>query len=232
VPVTEHPTAEESRARRRRLFLLLGPIALATAAAGLGTALAPKLLDEHPLLLLALNPVPRHMVLASGKLGILPFVSVAVARHFFADPFYFMIGRFYGKDAVRWVERRSGGASRVLHYAERAFDKARYLVLFVWPEGLVCVLAGASGMRVSCFIAVDVAGTLTLVLLARLFGAALSEPLEAAREFIAANVVVLTIISALVALASVVLQRRRARAAARQQARDADFSPNDPPPAA
>ena len=199
--------------------MLLGPIALATAASAVGAALAPKLLVVNPLALIALNAVPRHLVLASGKLELLPFFAVAVARLFFPDPFYFLVGRLYGADAVRWVEERSGGAGRFVRFAERAFAKARYAVLFVAPAGLICVLAGASRMRPSVFVAVNLAGTVTGVTIARLFGEALAAPLEAVRDFIQANVLLLTAISVVLVGLSVVLRRRRARQSARENAR-------------
>jgi membrane protein DedA with SNARE-associated domain len=219
---SEHPTRRESRARRRQLFVLLVPIAATTIASAVGAALAPKLLVDHPLALLALNPVPRHLVLVSGSVDALPFTAVAAARLFFPDPFYFLVGRLYGSDAVRWVENRSGGAGRFVRFAERAFEKARYAVLFVAPAGLICVLAGASRMRTGPFVAVNLAGTLTGVTLARLFGEALAVPLEAVRDFIQANVLVLTAISVVLVASSVVLRRRQARRAARQSARDLD----------
>jgi hypothetical protein len=53
------------------LLLALGGL---TALTTIGIALSPVLLVHHPMVLLALSPVDRHMLLASSVVGVVPFV--------------------------------------------------------------------------------------------------------------------------------------------------------------
>lgn len=195
--------------RRRRLLLLLAPVVVLFSAGLIGTAFAPALLVREPMLLIAMSPLFRHLVLASGSVELLPFVAIAVARLFVTDPFLYVIGREYGPEAVEWVEARSGGARRIVRAVKRAFARAGLLVLFVSPGPLVCLLAGAARMPILPFVAVNLLGTAAAVLLIRSFGVAFATKLTLVREFVAANIVVLTVISVALVFASVVVKRRR-----------------------
>jgi membrane protein DedA with SNARE-associated domain len=201
---------------------LLLPIVVATAMTLTGTALAPALLTDHPLVLMSLNPAPRHLVLATNSVDWIPFFVVALARLFFPDPFYYLLGRAFGADAIAWIERRSGTSGKWVRWLERLFARAGIVLLFVAPAGLMCVLAGASRMRPALFVTVNLLGTLTGLLLVRLFGAALAEQIEVVRQFVQANVVALTLFSVVAVLVSSWVRRRRARRIAAANARDSE----------
>jgi membrane protein DedA with SNARE-associated domain len=220
-PPTPPPPAPPAP-RRRSLALLLVPIIGTTLMTLTGTALAPALLAEHPLLLVSLNPAPRHLVLATNSVDALPFFSVALARLFFPDPFYYLLGRAFGADAIEWIERRSGASGKFLRSIEKLFARAGVVLLFIAPAGLMCVLAGAARMRPGLFVAVNLLGTLTGLLLVRAFGAALADPIEAVRQFVQANVIALTLASVLVVMVSSYLRRRRARRLGATSARARD----------
>lgn len=205
------PSPAESKRRRRRLGLALGPIALTSIMTLTGTALSPTLLVKAPLALVALNPVMRHLVLVSPSVPTEWFYGIALIRLFLPDPFYYLIGRWYGSDAVAWIERRAGGAGKMVRLLEKAFARAGYVVLFVAPMGLICVLAGAAKIRPAWFVIIDVAGTLTAITLVRLFGEAFATPLSQVRDFVAANVLVLTVLSVTLALGTTLLRRWRNR---------------------
>ena len=205
------PTAEESRRRRILLVALLAPIFLAAGATITGAALAPKLLADAPLLLIALNPVSRHLILASTATDFLPFVLVAMGRLFFPDPFYFAIGRLWGQDAIRWVERRMGGAGRWVRTVERLFARAGWLVLILAPVGFICVLAGASRMSTRLFVTLNLAATISWVLIVRQLGDVLEGPINLVRDFVADNVVALTIVSVVLVAVQLAARGRRER---------------------
>jgi membrane protein DedA with SNARE-associated domain len=202
-------TAKRHGHDRRHLFLLLAPVIVLFAAGVIGTAFAPVLLARAPLLLIAMSPLFRHLVLASSSIDPVPFVAVAIVRLFAADPFLYVIGREYGPEAVDWVKSRSRAAGRVMRFAERAFARAGVLVLFVSPGPLVCLLAGVERMPLTTFVAVNLLGTATAVLLIRSFGITFAAKLELVRQFIAANIVGLTIVSVLLVLARIAAKRRR-----------------------
>ncbi len=218
------PSARESRRRRYVLTALLVPIGLTAAATFTGTALAPRLLVDAPLLLVALNPVSRHLILASTATDWVPFVLVAVGRLFFPDPFYFAIGRLWGQDAIGWIERRLGGAGRWVRTVERVFSRAGWLVLMLAPVGLICVLAGASKMSTRLFVTLNLAATLTWALVVRQLGDVLERPINVVRDFIADNVVALTIASVVLVAAQLYARSRRERRGRKAQFRDEDLS--------
>ncbi len=202
--------ADPSHARRK-LTALLAPIGVLTVAGFAGTAFAPALLVHAPLALIALNPVYANLILASNSIAAVPFFAVAVLRLFASDPFFFLIGREYGDAAIEWVERRSPLAGRIARRVEQLFERAGPLVLFVVPGGLVCVLAGASHMKARTFVAINLAGTLSVVALVRAFGHALADPIEAVRAFVQANILLLTGVSFVLVALSTAIRRRRAR---------------------
>ncbi len=204
-------SAESSRRQhdRRRLFLLLAPVVALFAAGIVGTAFAPVLLAHAPLVLIAMSPVLRHLVLASSSIDALPFVAVAMARLFAADPFLYLIGREYGPQAVDWVKSQSPTAGRMMRFAERAFARAGVMMLFVSPGPLVCLLAGVERMPPTTFVTVNLLGTAAAVLLIRSFGIAFAARLALVNQFIAANIVGLTVISIALVLARIATKRRR-----------------------
>jgi membrane protein DedA with SNARE-associated domain len=196
--------------RRLGLALVLTPLALFFGAAMIGTALAPKLLVEKPLLLVALNPVLRHLVLAANDIPPIPFYVVALLRLLGPDPFHYLLGRLYGDAALAWVERRSPRAGRFVRWVEGLFERWGLLVLLVAPEGVVCLLAGAAGVHPITFVAVDVLGTLGMLALVRLFGSAFAVPIEIVVNLIQANAILLTGVS-IAAVAFEAWRRRRRR---------------------
>lgn len=190
---------------------LLAPVVGFAMATFVGAAFVPVLLVHSPLGLIALNPAYPHLVLVSNRLETLPFFAVAALRLFAADPFYFLIGREYGESAVEWIERRSGFAGRMTRGIERLFARAGPAVLFLIPGGVVCVLAGASRMRVRTFLVTNLAGTTTALTLIRVFGHAFADPIELLRDFVQANLLVLTVLSVILVATSTIVRRRRAR---------------------
>lgn len=171
-----------------RLALLLTVIAATTVATTLGTALSPKLVGDAPLVLIALNPNWRHLVLAVPVTDVAPFLVVTMSRMFMADPFFYFLGRWYGNDAIVWVERHAGRTGRVLRWVERKFRKSGRVILFFAPGGFICMLAGASGMSRRVFFLIDIAGTVAGALFWRFTGDVFSSPIETVRGFIAEHV--------------------------------------------
>ena len=198
--------------KRSRLLVLALPLVAVFSTAALGNALAPSLLDRHPLGLLALNATTRHLVLTSTTVAVVPWVLVGLARRLLEDPFLYLMGRWYGDDAVAWVDRHLGGG-RLLRLAERRFATFGWPLVALFPGGAVCVLAGASGMGVVPFLALNVLGTLATLLLLRRFGEALSDPVDAVVDFSGRNALVLTVVTTLLTALWLVHQRRRSRRA-------------------
>lgn len=204
------PAAGEAQPPRRAARWLIIPLVVIFATAALGNAVFPALVNDHPLLLLALNATTRHLIATSNSVDVVPYVAVALGRRLIEDPFLYFLGRRYGDGAVEWMGRRLGGG-RVLQAARRRFTLWGTPLVFFFPGGVVCVLAGASGMPAWLFLALNVSGTLVTILLLRSAGERIEGPLTYALDFVGDNVVTLTLLS--VAVTTVVVARRRRRAA-------------------
>lgn len=114
--------------------LAFATTAAATIAALLAHALAPLLVRDAPLLLLALYPSNAHLLLISAKVGLVPLVAVAMARRIAADTAAFLLGRWYGERAVRWIARRAGRRHDLVAGLERAFPRLAQPLVFLFAS--------------------------------------------------------------------------------------------------
>ncbi len=104
--------------------------------------------------------------------GLVAYVVVGSLRRLCTDPLFFLLGRDYGQDAVRWIERKGGGT--VVRATERLFRRAAYPMLVIFPGAVVCTLAGETGIPTTVFLVVVAVRTVVAVVvirwLANLFG--------------------------------------------------------------
>jgi len=142
------------------------------------------LLTEHPLVFIGLSSSNRNLALASADLSAWSFYVVAFLRLLAPDPLFFLLGRWYGDSATRWMERKSPSYGQLLRQLEKWFEKARYLVVVIAPNNPVCLFAGASTMTWGAFMAANVIGTIGRLVLVRLFSSAFDNPLGIVRDFI------------------------------------------------
>jgi membrane protein DedA with SNARE-associated domain len=155
---------EERRARRKRLTILLIPI-VAFGVAGFVVNLAsPALINSHPLVVIFFNPINRYLLAAANKVNIVEFFAVAFFRLLLTDPLFFLLGRWYGDGALDWIESKTGNSGMV-PWVKKWFGRAGPLFVFLAPNGNICLLAGASGMRVPVFVGLNVTGTLLRLIL-------------------------------------------------------------------
>lgn len=204
----------EPRQPSRRVLVALVSLVVAFWAVGIAsTAASSWLLANHPLLLVALEPRNRNLLLATPLVhDAVPFVVLATFRRVASDPVYFALGHLYGDRAVRWVERQAGGSERsgrAVRWVERTFRRASWPLVFLAPGILVCVLAGATGMRTRAFLAVNIVGTVLTVIALRLFAQQLEPVIEPIVDWNERNQTTITVV--LVALVAGWLwwQRRR-----------------------
>ncbi|MDQ4068050.1 MAG: hypothetical protein M3203_00995 [Actinomycetota bacterium] len=190
---------------RRTLILLVAPIIVITSMGVIATAFTPALAARHPLLLITLDARNRFLVLAR-EVDIVPFVVVALLRRTFSDPLFYLLGRFYGEGAVRWLEKKAG-AGQLVTIAEKFFAKAAYPMVFAFPGAIVCALAGQTGMSPVGFMVTNIAGTLTAILLVRWFSDAVSSPVESILDFFDRNIVVTTTVTVVLVVLSLILNR-------------------------
>jgi membrane protein DedA with SNARE-associated domain len=75
------------------------------------------------------------------------------------------------------------GATAFL-WMEKAFHKARFPMVVVAPNNVICLLAGATQMPPALFIGLNALGTVGRLYLIRLFGKAFSAPIDGVRHFL------------------------------------------------
>jgi len=162
----------------------VGPLIVLVIAANVGDALVARLIPEHPLVLIALNARNRNLALATNYLDPVSYYVVGATRLFVSDPLFFLLGYLYGDAAVRWMERRSPSYGGMARSAERFFGKAAYPLVFLAPNNFICLFAGAAGMRIGVFAALNVSGTMARLYVIRWLGDVYSEPIEDVIHFI------------------------------------------------
>ncbi|MGQ0616041.1 MAG: DedA family protein [Acidimicrobiia bacterium] len=180
--------SEQGEARaappRWALPLLVGLIVAFWSLGAVANGLAPRLLRDHPLLLVALEPRNRFLLLAAGKVDPVPFVAFATFRRIASDPVYFAVGYLYGDAATRWVRGRAGPrGARAIGRLEAVFPRFSRPLVFLFPGLLVCLLAGVTRMRPRTFLVWNLAGTVAAVLALRAFASVLEPWLDPVVEF-------------------------------------------------
>jgi membrane protein DedA with SNARE-associated domain len=200
----------EQRDGGRRLALVGVPIVVLSIAGILAAALTPLLVRDAPLLLLVLESRNRYLLLVAAKVDVVPFVVVGVLRRFASDPFFYLLGRWYGDRAVRWVERRMGGG-QVVTEIERLFARVAIPLVALLPGALTCTLAGSTGMPPRRFVAWNLAGTVVVVVALRLLADAAAGPLAAIVAFNDRNTGWLTAVFVVATVLWLLVERRRGR---------------------
>lgn len=197
--------------RKRRLTIYLLGMSGWAVVATVGVALTPTLIGTKPVVLLALSPSWAHLVTIAPVVDPVVFFVVTTLRLLGADPFWYFLGRDFGADAVNWAEQRVGPAARLYRFLERLFARASWLIVFLAPYGFICLLAGAARMPLGRFFALNLAGTLSLLAVVRLFGQRLEEPIKRLIAWIDSNSLVLTIAIVLLLVVAAVARRRGSR---------------------
>ena len=180
---------------RRTLVLLVAPIIVLVSIGTIANAVHPTLVKNHPLLLVALEPRNRWIILVADKVSFWPLLVFGTIRRLASDPLFFLLGHLYGDGAVRWAEKKFDANTGTVQKIERVFQKAGPLLVFFFPGALVCVLAGATGMSPVLFFVLNIVGTITTVTLLYHFASVVEGPVDAINGFYGDNFKWLTVVS-------------------------------------
>lgn len=192
---------------RHAVFALIAFVALSNA---IGTALSPYLVVEHPLLLVAISPEGRHVVLAAPSVPAALLVVVGALRRLLGIVAGFGLGMLYGEAAVRWAEQRAPRFSRFILFLERMFERFGLYLLFVVPLPSIAVLAGAARTRWLWVVLAGGAGQLVWMALTVQFGEAVAGWTRPILAFLSRHVVESTLVAAaLVGLQQLVAYQKR-----------------------
>lgn len=176
--------ATAKKPNRLRLRILLGLIVVLTVSNFVGDILAAGLVVTHPLWLIALNTRKRWILAVVPHTDLIPFLLVAITRQLLSDPLYYAIGRWYGDAGARWLERKMGEGGSMIRWLESGFAKAAWPMVIVFPNPIICMLAGASGMPVWLFALLNLGGTIATIAIFRYFGDIFGGPIEAVTGFL------------------------------------------------
>lgn len=182
--VAPRPKDERQPPGVHTLKLLAVPIVGLIILSNVGDALAPKLVDTHPLQLLAMNARNRNLILVTNYLDPVSYYVVGTLRLLLADPLFFLVGYWYGDTALAWMEQRTKSFGSTLRQMERWFGKAGYPLVFLAPNQYFCLFAGAAGMSVTGFFIANITGTLTRLYLIRRLGERFEAPIDDVLGFI------------------------------------------------
>ena len=175
-----HLSAEDRRVIRICLALL-GVMATGSLV---GVAFSLYLVEEAPLLLVALSPLGRHVVLAVPNADPLALLAVGVTRRlcFFTACFY--LGRALGPVGLVWLESKAQRAARWVRLLERLFQRygAAMVLLFCGPT--IATLAGIARMRAPLFAVLATLSLFFRIVILISFGEILQAPIERFLEWI------------------------------------------------
>jgi membrane protein DedA with SNARE-associated domain len=201
-------TTRGTRDRRTLTFLVI-PIVGFMVLSAVGDALAPTLVDTHPLLLLSMNARNRTLLLVTNQLDAWSYYTVGTLRLLASDPLFFLVGYWYGDMALSWMERRTKTLGQTLRQWESWFSKAAYPIVFFAPNQYICLFAGAAGMSVAGFFVVNIAGTIARLYLIRRLGEAFDAPIDDVLGFIGDNRIPLLVASVVLAVVFLGLELRK-----------------------
>jgi membrane protein DedA with SNARE-associated domain len=203
-------TEEERRARRRKLTLLLIPIVSFSVAGTIVNLASPALINDHPLVVIFFNPINRYLILASNRVDTWEFFAVGFFRLVLTDPLYFMLGHWFGDGALDWIESKTGNTGTV-PFIKKWFGRAGPVIVFLAPNAYVCLLAGASRMKIRTFIALNVTGTLARLVLIKVTGNFFEPVLEPILNFIKRYQWQLVVISIVIFALQSVMNRKQGK---------------------
>jgi membrane protein DedA with SNARE-associated domain len=173
-PDTTSLGPEERRLARRSLSAL-GSLSVGSAV---GLASSAYLVNHYPLLLIALSPIGRHLILVVPRVDPVAFILVGGLRRFAFYLACFHLGRALGPPGVVWLEERAARFARFVRWIESWFRKAPRLVVLFFAGPTVSALAGMSGMPLGTYLGLASLSLLARLLLILAFGELLREPIE------------------------------------------------------
>ncbi len=143
-----------------------------------GVASSLYLVNHYPLLLIALSPLGRHLVLVAPIVDPFAFVAVAVLRRMAFYLASYQLGRSMGPAGVYWLEQRAARFARFVRWLEALFQRWSRTVTFAMTGPTISALAGMSGMGLGLFVSLAGLGLALRVLAILLFAETLREPIE------------------------------------------------------
>jgi len=144
--------------RRRTVRVCVTTLATLSAFSLTGVTFWFWLVNHQPLLLVAMSPIGRHLLLVAPTVDPYAFVTVVVLRRMLFYMASFHLGRALGPAGISWIEARARRFGRFVRLLERVFRRASAPIVFVFSGPTISALAGVSGMRPRTFAALAASG--------------------------------------------------------------------------
>jgi membrane protein DedA with SNARE-associated domain len=198
------PWASDRRGQPRpakwKVTLVIGGIVAIQIGNYIATATIGALLAHHPMYLLLLQPTTKNLLLVATQIPLVTFFVVAVIRRQVPHPLWFFIGRWYGKSGIAWVKRYSPDTAAILDLIEDKFPRYGWLICMIYPNPVICAMAGASEMRFIPFLIYTFTGIIGYVWASRLFGDFLSPVTHWITDFARHYTIPITILTVVIVL--------------------------------
>lgn len=196
---------------RRLVTRLLAAMGFFAACSWIGSTFSLYLVEMAPLLLVALSPLGRNLLLTALVVPPVAFVVVATVRRLVFYALTFRLGRALGPYGVPWLEARIPVAARFVKFFQRVYAWHPRLIVFLFTGPILSTVAGMSQLPTRTFLTLAGAG-LVVRMVVTLYVAEFLRPqiewvLEVIHEYRAPGTVVLVVI----ALGYHLWQKRKAR---------------------
>jgi hypothetical protein len=209
------PSRAATRSKWHLPFLLV-PVACVVVAGYIANASWATLVNSHPAVLIALSPINRYLLLTTNELSAPTYFGVGFVRHLLPDPFFWLLGFWYGDRALKWavdtypmLRSIAGQDGRALEQPETR--KILYPLAFLAPNTWVSLLCGAARLPFVTFAVLNATGTIARLALFRWLGVVFDRQIKTVVEFISDYQLPATIISIVVVVVGVAFQFRRGR---------------------
>jgi membrane protein DedA with SNARE-associated domain len=170
-------TTDLSPAQLRQVKRSLTILAVLGSGSLFGVAFWFWLANNAPLLLVALSPLGRHIMLAAPITNHALLVVVSVLRRMCFYGASFQLGKGLGPAGVTWIEARAGRFGRYVVWVERLFARWSKAVVLLAPGPTTSMLAGMSGMPLRIYVPLAATGLTLRVIAMVVLAEYLREPI-------------------------------------------------------
>lgn len=168
---------------------------------------------EHPLALIMLSPINRHLILTSNALGFGEFFGVGLVRHLIPDPVFYVLGYWYGARALKWISEGNAFATRLVGEDGTGLEhpqnrRVLYPLAFIMPNNWVSLFCGAARIPFHAFLIINICGTSARLLLCRWIASVFSDQVATLSDWISRYQWPITAVSVVCVIAAMSFQLR------------------------
>ncbi|MFO0627931.1 MAG: hypothetical protein U0325_20310 [Polyangiales bacterium] len=207
--MTHAPLAPFADAPPRVQKLIVALAVAVTVAGGLGSFLLPSLSVRHPMVLLAL--APNYLALVAPRVDFTPAYLLVASRRLLGMCAIYGISGLYGEATLRSLTADSPRVERAVRWVSARFQRFGLAFLIVTPGVAVSMIAGVAGMRLRTFVLGAALGQLISTAVYYRFSMAIGAFTERVLRFMERNLVVVSIVVAVLVAAQHLASRRRAK---------------------